>query len=778
MGKTLVIVESPAKCKKIESYLGDGYRCIASYGHIQGLDNSRGLRCIDVENQFTPVYVHLPEKQQQIQRLITECGRATEVILATDDDREGEAIAWHICKVCGLSVETTKRILFHEITKPAITQAVQNPTLINMNTIYAQQARQILDFVVGYSISPILWEHISRHTKEGLSAGRCQTPALRLVYDNQKDIDQSPGKKVYNTTGYFTSLNLPFQLNHHYDSEQPMESFLEESVNFDHIYSCQKPRETKKQPPTPFTTSTLQQTASSVLHISPKDTMKICQKLYEGGYITYMRTDSKTLSKEFLETVEPCIKEKYGENYVRDNFMELSERAQEPVKKSKKSKKSKKEEEKDSNAQEAHEAIRPTDIRREKVADTMEPREKKMYQLIWRTTMEACMATAQYLSLTAIITSCEEHQYRYSTEKVVFPGWKVVGGYEEENPIYHHLLSLKNNNTIEYKKVESKVTMKELKSHYTEAKLISLLEQKGIGRPSTFSSLLDKIQERGYVKKENVKGKTISCTDYVLEEDAIEETISQREFGNEKGKLVVQSTGYLVVEFLIKHFPDLFEYGYTKQMEDRLDKIAKAEEIWYELCRECYQDIQTASRDLVSDKVSIAIDEYHTYIIGKYGPVVKYSPTGEKKDISFKTVKKDLDMEALKAGTLSLEDILQLKDTVGRELGDYQGSPLYLKKGKYGLYVEWGDQKRSLKTLDTVEECDITYDLVVNSVLSVNKAIVREITKDMSIRSGKYGAYIYYKTPTMTKPSFKSLKGFKEDYEKCSLKKVVEYYNQ
>ena len=275
MGKTLVIVESPAKCKKIESYLGDGYRCIASYGHIQGLDNSRGLRCIDVEHQFRPVYVHLPEKQQQIQRLISECGRATEVILATDDDREGEAIAWHICMVCGLSVETTKRILFHEITKPAITQAVQNPTRINMNTIYAQQARQILDFVVGYTISPILWEHISRHTKEGLSAGRCQTPALRLVYDNQKDIDQSPGKKVYNTTGYFTSLNLPFQLNHHYDSEGPMETFLEESVNLDHVYSCQKPRETKKQPPTPFTTSMLQQTASSVLHITPKDTMRL-----------------------------------------------------------------------------------------------------------------------------------------------------------------------------------------------------------------------------------------------------------------------------------------------------------------------------------------------------------------------------------------------------------------------------------------------------------------------------------------------------------------------
>ena len=727
-------------------------------------------------NQFKPVYVHLPEKQQHIQRLITECDRATEVILATDDDREGEAIAWHICKVCGLAPETTKRILFHEITKPAITQAVQHPTRINMNTIYAQQARQILDYVVGYTISPILWEHISRHTKEGLSAGRCQTPALRLVYDNQKEIDQAPGKKVYNTTGYFTSLNLAFQLNHHYDSEKPMENFLEESVNFDHEFNIQKPRQTKKEPPTPFTTSTLQQNASSVLHISPKDTMRICQKLYEGGFITYMRTDSKTLSKEFLEKIETLIKEKYGDTYVKENIMQMSERAQEKPKKGKKSKK-KEEEEKDSTAQEAHEAIRPTDMQREKIPETMEPREKKMYQLIWRTTMEACMATAQYLSVSASISAYEEHQYRYSTEKVVFPGWKAVNGYEESNPIYEHLLSLKKKAIVNYKKVESKVSMKELKSHYTEAKLISLLEERGIGRPSTFSSLLDKIQERGYVKKENVKGNKISCTDYVLEDDAIEETVSHREFGNEKGKLVVQPTGYLVIEFLLKHFPDLFDYGYTKQMEDRLDKIAKAEEIWHELCKDCYDDIQQASRELVSDKITIPIDEYHTYIIGKYGPVIKYNPTGDKKDITFKPVKNDIDMEALKRGDLSLEEILQVNKGVGRELGEYQGKPLYVKTGKFGLYVEWGEEKRSLKTLEGVSECDITYELVIENILSVNKSVLREISKDMSIRTGKYGPYIYYKADTMKKPVFKSLKGFKDDYEKCAKKKIIEFYN-
>ena len=304
-----------------------------------------------------------------------------------------------------------------------------------------------------------------------------------------------------------------------------------------------------------------------------------------------------------------------------------------------------------------------------------------------------------------------------------------------------------------------------------------MLEERGIGRPSTFSSLLDKIQERGYVKKENVKGNKISCTDYVLEDDAIEETVSQREFGNEKGKLVVQPTGYLVIEFLLKHFPDLFDYGYTKQMEDRLDKIAKAEEIWHELCKECYEDIQQASRGLVSDKISIPIDEYHTYIIGKYGPVIKYNPTGDKKDITFKPVKKDIDMEALKRGELSLEEILEVNQGVGRELGEYQGKPLYVKKGKFGFYVEWGEEKRSLKSLEGVSECDITYELVIENILTVNKSVLREISKDMSIRTGKYGPYIYYKADTMKKPAFKSLKGFKEDYDKCAKKKIIDFYN-
>jgi len=295
---TLVIVESPAKCNKIESYLGPGYKCIATFGHFRTLD---GLKSINVDNfklKFTP----MEEKSKQIYRIKSEIEICMgNVIIATDDDREGEAIGWHVCDMFKLPIETTPRIIFHEITKTAIERAVSTPGTLNMNLVYAQFARQILDLLVGYHISPQLWTHIASSVKNSLSAGRCQTPALRLVYDNQKDIDASPGKMVYNTVGYFTKLNLPFNLNRQYDTPKDVEEFLEESVNHEHVFTLSPPKKTSKAPPTPFTTSALQQKASSDYNYSPSETMSICQKLYEGSFITYMRTDSKTYSPEFIE---------------------------------------------------------------------------------------------------------------------------------------------------------------------------------------------------------------------------------------------------------------------------------------------------------------------------------------------------------------------------------------------------------------------------------------------------------------------------------------------
>ena len=765
MTYTLVIVESPAKCGKIEGFLGPGYKCMASYGHIQQLSN---LKNIDMENNFKPTFEYIDAKKMQITKLRKAITESNNVMLATDDDREGEAIAWHICEVFNLSIHHTPRIIFHEITKDAIVRAVNSPTTLNMHIVHAQQSRQILDLIVGYKISPLLWKHISRNSKKGLSAGRCQTPALRLIYDNQKDIDQSPGKKAYNTTGYFTKLNIPFVLNYHH--EEKMETFLEESVNFEHKFSCSKPKNTTKKPPIPFTTSTLQQKASNEMNISPKETMAISQKLYEGGYITYMRTDSTTYSKEFLEKTKVYITDKYDNKYVNENIDQLSERKVEK----KTTKKKKKEEEK--NAQEAHEAIRPTNIKLEKVPDDMSPREKKLYYIIWSNTLESCMSDAKYLSITSKITAPDSYEYRYSSEQVEFPGWKIVKGYEKENPIYNLLLLLKNDTNIDYKKITSKVSIKELKTHYTEAKLVQLLEEKGIGRPSTFSSLIDKIQEREYALKENVKGKKIKCVDYELIDDELEEKVDNREFGNEKNKLVIQPLGMMVLEFLLKYYENLFSYDYTKNMENNLDLIAKGNKIWYDLCRECLDEVDNVDDEVKqNNKNTIQLDNEHIYMIGKYGPVVK---KGHGETATFLSVKKDLDFEKLKNNKYSLQEIVEKKtDSI---YGKYQDKDLYLKKGKFGHYVTWGDNKKSIQNIN-INIDDLTLQDIINHIeneTSTNLNMIRIIDENLSIRNGKFGHYIYYKTNKMKTPKFLKLKGFTEDYKTCSIEVLKNWISQ
>ena len=774
MSYKLVIVESPAKCKKIESYLGSDFKCIASYGHIQELP---GIKNIDIDNEFHPNFQQLESKSQQINKMKIMIKNATEILIATDDDREGEGIGWHICEVFGLPL-STKRIIFHEITKTAIQRAVNNPGRLNLHLINAQQARQILDVLVGYKISPILWQHITKNSKTGLSAGRCQTPALRLVYDNQKDIESSPGKKVYNTNGYFTQLNLPFALNHNFEiisfnsTTNTMEDFLEKSVEFDHIYSCSKPKQTTKNPPIPFTTSSLQQKASSELNISPKETMAICQTLYEAGLITYMRTDSTTFSIEFIEKASDYIKEKYGDTYLNENVNSLSERK---VEKPKKGKKSKKDE--DNNAQEAHEAIRPTDITLEKIADSYSAKEKKMYNLIWSVTLESCMSSAKYLSIAAKITAPMEKEYKHNEELAEFPGWKIVRGYDKENANYTFLLTIKNKSKVNYNKITAKVSIKDLKSHYTEAKLVQLLEEKGIGRPSTFSSLIEKIQERGYVKKENVKGKKIKCVDYELEKDELQEIEDEREFGNEKNKLVIQSIGILVLEFLIKHFDKLFDYEYTKNMEGNLDIIAKGDKVWHHLCKECLDDINDCSKDLITvDKKIIKIDEQHVFMIGKYGPVIK-KQIGET--TSFINCKKDIDMTKLENNEYSLEELVEPQNT-NKVVGKYKNDNVIIKKGKYGNYIEWGTNKKSLNGIEKDID-EITMDDIISIIedkINMNTSIIRSINKEISIRNGKYGHYIYYKTTKMTKPKFIKLNGFKGNYNTCAKEEIEKYVSK
>ena len=776
---TLVIVESPAKCKKIEEYLGPGYKCVASYGHLRTISS---LKNIDIENNFNPTYTIIDEeiKKKQIEILRKEIKKANEVILGLDGDREGEKICFCLAQIFKLDINKTKRITFNEITESALRNAIKNPRTINMDIVHAQQARQILDILVGFKVSPMLWKFISspKGKEHALSAGRCQTPALRLVYDNEKDIKSSEERKIYNVTGYFTNLNLDFELTPQgkYETEDEITNFLDGSVDFSHVYTCSEPTKIFKSPPEPFTTSRLQQVASNELHLSPKDTMKICQVLYEAGYITYMRTDSKTYSLEFIENVKSYINTAYndGDKYINENIDNMVSGTNKEITNNKKGKKGK---DVDNLCQEAHEAIRPTNISLNNLPETMDNREKKMYKLIWENTLESCMTSASFHSITASIDGFENTRYIDKSELICFPGWKIVSKkYSTENKEYHYLQTIKKNSIIPYKKICSKVTIKGLKSHYTEARLVQLLEEKGIGRPSTFSSLIDKIQERGYVKKEDIKGKEILCNDYDLENGEIFEIERKREFGNEKSKLVIQPLGKIVIEFLDKYFYDVFNYDYTKCMEDSLDKISKGEIEWVELCSSCNKQIDDIISNLdIEKKIEHKIDDNNTYIIGKYGPIIKcVEEINGKKEIKFKPVKKDVDMNVIENTDCVIEDIV---DTSAREkkqyiLGNHNGKDVILKKGKYGLYISWGENSKTLKELGNRPIENITFE-EVKKYLEEGSNMIREISQSLSIRRGPKGDYLFYKSSKMKKPEFKEIKSFinekKLDYKICDI---------
>ena len=750
--RTLVIVESPAKCQKIENYLGkDKYMCLASFGHIREIAD--GLKSIDVEHDFAIKFAIMSSKHAQVAKLRAAIADAAEVILATDDDREGEAIAWHLCKVFNLSVITTKRIIFHEITEPALKAAVAAPRTINMSLVLAQQARQVLDLVVGYKISPVLWTYVA-HTN--LSAGRCQTPALRLIYENYKEIEASTATLVYSVSGIFTKLNLTFHLSREIESsadssgEKSLELFIRETAaapDSGFRATVGGTKKVTKAPPSPYSTSTLQQAASNDLHLSPKDTMSVAQKLYEQGYITYMRTDSKVYSSEFVAKACDYIRKRFagagvgaGDELI-GNLSSVSSSSK-----------------KDAAAAAAHEAIRPTDISRTLLPQSCHPREHRLYSIIHRNTLESLMAPAICQTITMAISSpvavsgapCE---YRYTAEQVIKPGWKLVaGGYDTEAREYTYFASLvaapASALIMPFKRIMTKCSLRNSKSHYTESGLVQLLEKKGIGRPSTFSSLIDKIQERGYVKLQDVRGKSLECREFAVSADKkIESKIEIREIGGESRKLVIQPLGIVVIEFLLEHFAPLFEYEFTQNMENQLDEIAADGMIWHELCYKCWFDVGAQLRELKERgivKEEIHIDDRHSYIMGKNGPVIRcrvadaddavsktihsdsdasdgdeeasdVSPTIHKNPkFIFKSVRPDLEYAKIQRGEYSLAYMLgeaansdgggasasgPVAVAGGRLMGQYQGQDVIIKSGKYGAYIAWGTTNLSLKPL-------------------------------------------------------------------------------
>jgi len=742
--KFLVIVESPSKCAKIESYLGSQYKCIASNGHIRHID---GLKSVNTKLDYVPTFTIIKEKETHVAKMrkILEMFSKTHIILATDDDREGEAIAWHICETFGLSVSDTKRIKFNEITKPAIHKSIQDPLRIDMNLVRAQQARQVLDILVGFKISPLLWKFLYNDTKNGLSAGRCQTPALRLVYDNEKS--KSDVTLAYKTRGRFTSKNIEFTLSREFDNKEDANNFLSKSMKFEHYLSIGSPIDSIRGPPKPFNTSRLLQAVS---HISPLETMALCQTLYQEGYITYMRTENTKYSVEFLADASKYITDKWGDKYIGPiaNLENIDK----------------------SNP---HEAIRVTNIETLEINNKTNTRLASLYRLIWKNTVESCMADSKSSVTECRITAPDGLHYKHSIDIPTFAGWRKNGeseGSVSGNGTLFYFKSILAK-PVNYAFIESAVSFHNKHSHYTEASLISKLEELGIGRPSTFASLVETIQDRGYVKKMNLEGVKFSCIDYKLSANKIEETAVERVNGNEKNKLIIQPTGILIIEFLISQFECLFSYDYTNQMEAKLDEISSNNVAipWHDICRECHILIRSLTKNV--SKESYKIDVNHDLVFTRNGPAL--SVKNSDGVIEYKSVRKDVPivLDKLKRGEYTLDDLIEVQNRLIGKIGEHD---VYIKHGRFGVYAEWGEHKKSLSELKKAES-DITVDDIIGCAAPKSSGILRTLTDDLSIRKGKYGAYAHYQRKDMPKPEFYNIKKFREGFSNCNADVLIKW---
>tara|TARA_R110002073_G_scaffold14705_1_gene59594 strand:- start:62 stop:2464 length:2403 start_codon:yes stop_codon:yes gene_type:complete len=793
MKKTLIIVESPAKCKKIEKYLGANYKCVGSFGHLTELNKLEQINFLD----FSLKYSIIPSKTEHISKIKKEIQNSKEVIIATDDDREGEAIGWHICNLFNLNINNTKRILFNEITETALKKAITNPTTLNLDLINAQKARQVLDLIVGYKITPLLWKTFVSNTKNALSAGRCQTPALNLVYDNYLELEGNNGEKGFNINGYFTKKSLNFTLSNKFKTNEIVKDFLEESIKFNHIYKQKQIKNNDKNPPEPLTTSGLQQQSNNNHGYSPKDTMNICQKLYEAGLITYMRTDSKNYSKDFIECVEQYIINKYDINYFNKENNYCNEERKNNVK-NEIINESKDVKSKDVKAQEAHESIRPTKVDIEYLdSNEWSSKERNIYHLIWKISIQSLMTNYKCKILEANISCPFEMNYVYNAELSVFLGFKIIEynkkEHEEMEKIFNYLKSL-NEMPIDYNKIIVKELLYNFKQHYNEAKLVQLLEKKGIGRPSTFASLVEKIQTRGYVKRENIEGKKLLCKHYELVEKEITIKEEEKEFGNEKNKLVIQDIGILVIDYLKNNFSQIFNYEYTKLMEEKLDLIANDEETYYNLLNISNKQLDEVLTNITIEKHQFKIDNQHTYLIGKNGPVIRKVFDGKTEFIS---VKDNINLDYLREnqGSYNIDHLIdnekmkkiseKKKDNI---VGNYKNEPILLKKGKFGLYLEYNKKNYSLpkecnfskfktKTNEGKDNITIEEAIIIIQNSDNNKDNTRIINDNLSIRTSNYGYYAMYKTKTMRKPQFYSLKDCELNIQLCDDSAILNWIN-
>ena len=746
MRNNLVIVESPAKAKTIEKFLGSGYKVLSSYGHIRDLKQK--AFSIDVENNFKPIYEIPEDKQKVVDQLKAEAKKADMVWLASDEDREGEAISWHLYEVLGLVPETTRRIVFHEITKTAILKAIENPRDIDVNLVNAQQARRILDRLVGFELSPVLWKKI----RPSLSAGRVQSVAVRLIVEREREIHAFKSEASYKVSAIFLNpegAEIRAELNHRFTTVDEAREFLKTCRQSSFTIEDITTKPLKKTPAPPFTTSTLQQEAARKLGYTVAKTMMLAQRLYESGLITYMRTDSVNLSDLALQTSREAIEKIMGPEYVKTRQFSTHTKG----------------------AQEAHEAIRPTYMSNEKVDGTAQ--EQRLYELIWKRTIASQMADAQLEKTTATIgMGSTDMKFIASGEVITFDGFLKVYRESSDDEVDNEdesrfLPALQEGDNLAWKEINARERFTQAPFRYTEASLVRKLEELGIGRPSTYAPTISTIQNRGYVEKGSREG--VKRTFGVLHLDAegmTEETRSEN-VGSEKSKLLPTDVGTVVTDFLVEHFPQIMDYNFTASVEKEFDEVAEGETSWTGMIDRFYSDfhplvLQTTSvkgehrvgeRILGNDPVS---GKPVSVKIGRFGPIAQIGTVEDDEKPRFASLRKEHSLESI-----TLEEALELF-RLPRTLGDFEGHTLTVGEGRFGPYVRCNNQYVSIpKELDPIT---ISMEEAIELIQKKREAEAKKIIKlfdeepGVQILNGRYGPYISYekknyKIPNDVNPS-------------------------
>ena len=720
MSSNLVIVESPAKAKTIEKYLGKDFKVTSCYGHIRDL--AKDDKSIDKENGFLPSYIPSPDKKKVIKELQSLKKKSSKVYLATDDDREGEAIAWHLKEILKLDEDDYERIVFREITKKAVLNSLESPTKINMDLVNAQQARRVLDRLVGFEISPILWKKIKR----GLSAGRVQSVAVKFVVDRENEISIFSPESSFKTTAIFSINNDNFtaELSKRFSNKEESEKFLNECIDTTFKVKDIEKKPSKRSPSSPFTTSTLQQEASRKIGFSPSLTMSTAQRLYEAGHITYMRTDSVNLSDEALESSKSTIINNFGNGYYKRRVYKT----------------------KSDSAQEAHEAVRPTNFNNDNAGknDT----EKKLYNLIWRRTLASQMSEAQFERTVVSISNGKTETFKSSGEVMVFDGFLKL--YNEKTENTKLLPKLEKNSALSCIEILCKEVFTKHPPRYSEASLIKKMEDSGIGRPSTFAETVRKIKDREYVVKEERDGKIIKSKELRLVSNNISEEIKEEKTGFEKNKIYPTNMGMFVTEFLNENFNSSFmDYSFTAKTENQLDQIAYKGRNWNDMIEEFYKIFSKLSKNVPEERYQLEkeLGEFDgkkmIARVAKFGPVIQI---GEKED-SEEGFPKYFNMSSEQlirhiSINEALDIINQKKENNSLPVFEYDKGSIELKNGRYGFYVRFNDKNYKIDKEKYPEPKKITKEDaidIVNTPVEKSKDILKEFDNGLQIRMGKYG---------------------------------------